>query len=848
MTLQIERLWNQAGFKPNPQQREAILHTEGPLFLTAGPGSGKTRVLLWRTVNLIVFHGVPAVDIFLGTFTEKAALQLRQGLTVYLSDATRLTGQPYDLSRMPVGTVHSVCRRILSDRRFSPGRMRPGDVQLADELDQYFFVLDNWNDLLRAAGFERDGNATISEFLTGRRSASRHGAVAAIISLFNRFSEECLDHERKARVTRDPVLKRLLRMYAAYRSMELTDLSLLQQAALDHCRGIDGSHSVFRHVIVDEYQDTNHVQEELFFHLAGGHHNLCVVGDDDQALYRFRGSTVENLVEFEDRCRKRLGLEPRTIHLGTNYRSRGGIVDFCSAFIQQIDWKKGRGRKGAYRIENKQIEANSKDAGPAVVSSAPGRPDDVCPEVARLVRRLLDEGKVTDPNQVAFLYPSLKSAQVQRMIAALEQEKLNVYAPRAGQFLEVSEAQDVFGVFLVLFGSPTGGTSSPGMRPFFEWIDRTHRRGKAVVRQDRMLAAFIKSRQQQIGRAIADRHLLVEAVGEANLEKPLSDTLLKRITAARKLSSRNSRYLRRGVGRLIESRRRAGKPLSVGYVVNRVTTLDWGVLDIFYELMGFDRFRGAFDLAQAGGDEGPVCNLALITLYLGRFQARRGAVLSAWFLDQDRFVRTFFNSFLYALWRRGESEYEDAEDPFPKGRVPFLTVHQAKGLEFPVVVLGNPRKQESVQKVEEIVRPLLVRSPGEPLDRIATFDVARMFYVALSRAQNLLVLCHYQGQGQRINEPFQTLLGEDFPRVEDLDLNGLPAVAPKHEQELPKTYSYTGDYLSYRACARRYMVYRRYGFVPARAQTMFFGSLVHRTVEDLHEWLRAQTEVGRHVS
>src|SRR5437660_8191268 len=102
MVLRIKILWEQTGFDPDPGQRDAILHTDGPLFLTAGPGSGKTRVLLWRTLNLIVFHGVPAEDIFLGTFTEKAALQLRQGLTVYLSDASRLTGQPYDLSRMPV--------------------------------------------------------------------------------------------------------------------------------------------------------------------------------------------------------------------------------------------------------------------------------------------------------------------------------------------------------------------------------------------------------------------------------------------------------------------------------------------------------------------------------------------------------------------------------------------------------------------------------------------------------------------------------------------------------------------------------------------------------------------------
>src|SRR5438034_8588209 len=103
-------LWREFAFAPNDEQQAAILHTDGPLFLPAGPGSGKTRVLLWRTINLITTHGVRPDEIFLSTFTEKAALQLRNGLRTLLSAVSDRTGTPYDTAKLYVGTVHSLCR------------------------------------------------------------------------------------------------------------------------------------------------------------------------------------------------------------------------------------------------------------------------------------------------------------------------------------------------------------------------------------------------------------------------------------------------------------------------------------------------------------------------------------------------------------------------------------------------------------------------------------------------------------------------------------------------------------------------------------------------------------------
>ena len=246
-----------------------------------------------------------------------------------------------------------------------------------------------------------------------------------------------------------------------------------------------------------------------------------------------------------------------------------------------------------------------------------------------------------------------------------------------------------------------------------------------------------------------------------------------------------------------------------------------------------------FDLAERGEDEGPIANLGLISQYLARFIDQTLAIIAAYNLDDERFRRTFFGSYLYALFRRSESEYEDADDPFPRGRIPFLTIHQAKGLEFPVVVLANPRKQNrGPQTVETLVRPLVDRE-GEPLNRMTDFDIMRMFYVALSRAKNLLIIAHLKGQGQSINQPFKDMLHEQFPRVPYFAVPSLPAAGPDHD-DLPRNYSYTSDYLLYQTCPRQYMLFRRYGLVPSRSQTMMFGSLVHRTMDDLHQLLIAQ--------
>ena len=848
----LDQLWQQYGFTPNPQQAAAVLHVDGPLYLPAGPGSGKTRVLLWRSVNLIVCHGVSQDEIYLSTFTEKAARQLREGLRVFLGAATNITGQQYDISRMYVGTTHALCQQLLKDRRFYPNRQRSKPPVLIDELSQYFHLYrsDNWANFMAQLGVTVEESPALLNQLFEIPSASRHKAATSCLSLFNRLSEECLDPAAMYAPGTDPALQTALRFYELYRASlqqldkpRIVDFSLLQQEALSVLEAFDGSRRVFKHVIIDEYQDTNTVQERMFFHLASGYKNICVVGDDDQALYRFRGATVENFVEFPARCQQQLGLHPEVIPLATNSRSRRQIVDFYTDFMRRVNWQKQPGdpAAGAYRVIDKDIQAHSRDPGVAVVVSDPAKPDDVAAEIAALVRELIDQKRVEDPNQIAFLFPSLKSAAVSRVKQALEAVGLRVYAPRAGRFIEVDESTDIFGLFAHIFGRPARGNyGGDDYRDFHDWLDVAWARATQLQQEDEALTRYVRDRQQEITSLLADYAALSATLERRHwtTKTPYDVAQMETVLLASPgLSERAKRNLQsKGFKNVVNRRAREGNPFSLGYVLNSATSLDWSVLDLFYRLCGFTHFKQMFDLAENGHDEGPICNLGLISQYLARFTDEYASVITAPLLNEDKFNGMFFMSFLFALFRLGESEFENAEDPFPRGRIPFLTVHQSKGLEFPVVVLGNLRKDDKgPQGVERLVHPFLQRE-GEPLDRMSEFDIMRMFYVALSRAKNLLVLAHYKGSGQRIHKVFQQMLDSQFPHIDSLDVRSLPA-AKVAEESTPRNYSYTADYQLYQKCPRQYMIFRKYGFVPSRAQTMMFGNLVHRTLDDLHQLL-----------
>ena len=234
---------------------------------------------------------------------------------------------------------------------------------------------------------------------------------------------------------------------------------------------------------------------------------------------------------------------------------------------------------------------------------------------------------------------------------------------------------------------------------------------------------------------------------------------------------------------------------------------------------------------RCGHSENTARNLAIFSQLLNVFQSYyHYTVVTQRNRELIRFH--FFNSFLRLLYDGGINEYEDPEQPFPKGHVQVMTIHQAKGLEFPVVVVGSLSTQlSSPKQIDRDLGPFYHRPPFEPENRVTLFDRMRLHYVAFSRPQKVLVLTAHELPKDHFTPIWQGL--PQWPYVQK-DLLAAQRFDVRERMPVKKTYSFTGDLKIYETCPRQYRFFREYDFTPSRSAVIFFGLLVHQTIEEIH--------------
>lgn len=602
--------------KLNPAQNEAVTHGNGPLLVVAGAGSGKTRVLTSRIAHLINEKGISPFEILAITFTNKAAEEMRHRVVELVGSVAH---------KMWVSTFHSACVRILR--------------QSSDEIGfSPNFTIYDQGDAARLMGHViKDLNFDLKRF-----------PPRALLSKISSLKNEGINPNDYLDSTENPYDQKVSEIFVEYQlrlkrasAMDFDDLLLNTVIIFRKNKSIlEQWQNRFKHVLVDEYQDTNLIQNELVSLLAADHRNICVVGDSDQSIYQFRGADVRNILNFE-----KVFPDATVIVLDQNYRSTQTILDAANEVISR---NSGRQPKDLWTEEG---------SGESIVMYQASNEDDEAKWVAEKIISYKRAG-YSELSDVAIFYRTNAQSR------AIE-EQLN----RLGMAYRV-----------------VGGT---------RFYDR-----------------------REVRDALAYLRLAVN---------PLDEVALRRVLNVPK----------RGVG-----------DTSLGKIEDWADKNQVDFFPALFEaskagvsgkaLKGIESFLNLLEESQSRLDLGPADII--------EFSLEKSGYISA--LEEERTIEaegrlenlselvgaaSEFSDISEFLERVGlvadTDEIPNESSDFGDGEVLLMTLHAAKGLEFPVVFLLG---------MEEGIFPH-VRALGDP-DQME--EERRLAYVGITRARKILHLCN----------------------------------------------------------------------------------------------------------
>ncbi|PMP84541.1 MAG: hypothetical protein C0174_07020, partial [Thermodesulfobium narugense] len=517
----------------------------------------------------------------------KAAYELRDRVS-QLARKINYQGQVHLLK---MGTIHSLCNEYIM--KFLSYTILQKRYSVLDELTQVFFVYENFDEIITP----RDG-----KFL-GKWS-NKWNAIKEIIPYLNKITEEIIDISQLEN-SGDEFLGVLSACYKAYckklfesNRVDFSHLQKIFYELLNNNEIYQKIKSKIRYIMVDEYQDTNYIQEQIILKLATPENNVCVVGDEDQSLYRFRGATVRNILEFPkhfNNCKQ--------IKLTVNYRSHKKIIERYNKFITSINWDGFR-----YPKEIKPDSNAIFPEYPAVFCIWGKDEEDEAKRVVQLIKFLKSEKIIEDWSDVAILLKSVKPEHSSHYIQTLKENNIPYFSPRAKVYFENIEVKLLLACYSIIFGFYGDILKNSSIREYIEEA--------------------------------------IKLLGEV-ISSTLKDYIKRKVQQIEKLKE---------------------------------DSLDLTILDYFYQLLAYQPFSSFLN------DKNKAYNLSIFSKLISVFQYYYN--ISVVTSKNKEFIKYhLFGSFFNFLIQAGIDEYEDPYNPIPKGFVQIMTIHQAKGLEFPVVIV-----------------------------------------------------------------------------------------------------------------------------------------------------------------
>ncbi|TCK04584.1 UvrD-helicase domain-containing protein [Phorcysia thermohydrogeniphila] len=662
------------GKRLNNEQKEAITYTDGPLKVVAGPGSGKTEVIVLRALYLIAVKGVNPRSIFLVTFTKKASEEFFSRFVTYAGalkeKVKELSFEPYDIY---AGTLHSLALKVMEEFQFS----RFERYRLLEDFERDIILFKEFQDLKEGSKYryffdffqlEREGItqeelylqkldvlSRLFEFIPQnlvdwRRLRGKKGTLGEAVELYVRYRKLLKNEKRLDYVHAEELFLRFLESEEGKR--------FLNGDGSEFFPGIDW-------VMVDEYQDTNPLDEEIYFALASRSKNITVVGDDNQALYRFRGAVVDCFIDFEKKCKERFGTEVKVVNLSKNYRSDREIVAFINYFITKHLKVNNEIRRGWERLSVKNKEKikfasgikSHEFLGDSVVEIKAGSNEELARKCCFFVKELKRKGVIKNYSDVVLLLPSTRefSKAGEKLAGYIKEvftrEGIPVYNPRSKALVMQKEVATVIGALCEIFPS----------EEFQEVIDEKVKFWKGTFNSEASpkLKEHVRNWKEKV---------------ESSKEE------------------------------------------------------SFNVMEIFYSLLQFEPLKSFKEELLTS------LNLAKFSQLLSLFSQRVGEIPVENGKVKKEWLSEFYGTFLYLLSVK-DADLKEVES-VPEDMFPIMTFHQSKGLEFPIVIVGDLTEHRGDFKLGRLERLF-----GRDLSwERNTIDAVRKFYVAYSRAKYCLLI------------------------------------------------------------------------------------------------------------
>lgn len=782
MSPSIEELYDSfqeyRGYQLNTQQKKAVESDGEGTWILAGPGTGKTETIVVRVLRLLLIDQAPPESIILTTFTERAANNLEDRLALYLDGILKQPQFPDverpNISLIWTGTLHHLAHDILN--QYGLGTQ---ETALLDEEASLFRLLKTLN-----AGTIQ--NERLYETIVGKevppyRRYDRIHFAEQLKTGMNRTVEDNLDvdaleldnskRDFKTLWPDDGSREDLIGAMDQYeKSLEASvDFSRLQRKFLDF---LESSHANsflqgdsdqqfpgIDHLIVDEYQDTNPIQEQIYIELARTTESFVVVGDDDQALYRFRGASVDPMVTFDERLHEELdvpltnetGLE--TVRLFKNYRSRKKLVEALNDYMSRVGEVAQYTKARTEKSDLKDAADLSGDFPP--IQIIVGKDEKSLAEATvKSIETMSENNIVSDPRQISLLAHSTKvtsRSSFKPYHDAFNERNLPLFNPGAKNMHHDEYLKGMLGLMTLVL-DPNDSVLKVEGQDIKEYV------GYGDEADDNNL------------RALAEEYLI------------------------------KSPELRSWVESTINRIDQQGWRAESDYPTN------WNFLDVFYGILNRPPFSRLIN--KSGGPQKALgaWRFGWLSGIIESFQQNLGMNGRLFPAEDDEYTKRFYkfreenhpdrihgvdpyivDSFyrnLIGVFKQGGfDEVEDEIESLPKQHYPALTVHQSKGLEFPVVfaVANEPFRGPGAEHHQEELFYPYRRSSARDIEEFsqterAIHDTIRRFYVSISRAESLCVIALQ-------SNVYKGLIDRD----EEI-CNQYPHLPPKWIEQLPVRY------------------------------------------------------------